>query len=80
MKVLGKLKDKMDGNIITEFVTLCPKVYAINYEEYDFKNSNYKIKTSARAKGTKKCVIKKDLHFDMLALFGEKNNEGSNKI
>ena len=64
----------MDGNIITEFVTLCPKVYAINYEEYDFKNSNHKIKTSKRAKGTKKCVIKKDLHFDdyMLPLFGEK--------
>ena len=73
-KVLGKFKDEMDGNIITEFVTLCPKVYAINYEEYDFKNSNHKIKTSKRAKGTKKCVIKKDLHFDdyMLALFGEK--------
>ena len=53
---------------------MCPKVYAINYEEYNFKNSNHKIKTSKRAKGTKKCVIKKDLHFDdyMLALFGEK--------
>ena len=73
-KVLGKFKDEMDGNIITKFVTLFPKVYAINYEEYDFKNSNHKIKTSKRAKGTKKCVIKKDLHFDdyMLALFGEK--------
>ena len=64
----------MDGNIITEFVTLCPKVYAINYEQYDFKKSNHKIKTSKRTKGTKKCVIKKDLQFDdyMLALFGEK--------
>ena len=64
----------MDGNIITKFVTLCPKIYAINYEEYDFKNSNHKIKPSKRAKVTKKCVIKKDLHFDdyMLALFGEK--------
>ena len=73
-KVLGKFKDEMDGNIITKFVTLCPKVYAINYEEYDFKNSNHKIKTSKRAKGTKKYVRKKDLHFDdyMLALFGEK--------
>ena len=73
-KVLGKFKDEMDGNIITEFVTLCPKVNAINYEEYDFKNSNHKIKTSKRAKGTKICVIKKDLHFDdyMLALFSEK--------
>ena len=36
-KVLGKFKDEMDGNIITEFVTLCPKVYVINYEEYDLK-------------------------------------------
>ena len=73
-KVLGKYKDEMDGNIITKFVSLCPKVYAINYEEYDLKNSNHKIKTSKRAKGTKKCVIKKDLHFDdyMLTLFGEK--------
>ena len=48
----------MDGNIITEFVTLCPKAYAINYEEYDFKNSNHKIKTSKRAKGTKKMCYK----------------------
>ena len=63
-KVRGKFKDEIDGNIITEFVTLCPKVYDINYEEYDFKNSNHKIKTSKSAKGTKKCVIKKDLHFD----------------
>ena len=28
-KVLGKYKDEMDGNIITKFVSLCPKVYAI---------------------------------------------------
>ena len=50
---MTKFKDEMYGNIITEFVTLCPKVYAINYEEYDFKNSNHKIKTSKRAKDTK---------------------------
>ena len=38
------------------------------------KNMNSKIKTSKRAKSTKKCVVKKDLQFYdyMLALFGEK--------
>ena len=31
-KVLGKFKDEMNGNIITEFIALTPKMYAFQVE------------------------------------------------
>ena len=52
-KVIGLMK--LGGEIITEFVTLRPKTYS--YLTDDSKQDK-------KAKGTKKCVIKKMIKFD----------------
>ena len=49
-KVIGLMKDELVGKIITEFFTLRPKTYS--YLTDDGKKDK-------KAKGTKKCVIKK---------------------
>ena len=54
-KVIGLMKDELGGKIITEFVTLRPKTYS--YLTDDGKEDN-------KAKGTKKCVIKKMIKFN----------------
>ena len=50
--VIDLMKDELRGNIITEFVALRPKTYC--YLTDDDKNVK-------KAKGTKKCVIKRIL-------------------
>ena len=54
-KVIDLMKDELGGEIITEFVTLRPKTYS--YLTDDSKEDK-------RAKGTKKCIIKKMIKFD----------------
>ena len=54
-KVIGLMKDELGGGIVTEFVALRPKTYSYMTEEFiEMK----------KAKGTKKCVIKKMLKFE----------------
>ena len=54
-KVIGLMKDELGGEIITEFFALRPKTYS-------YLTDNDKI--DKKAKGTKKCVIKKMIKFD----------------
>ena len=54
-KVIGLMKDELGGKIITEFVTLRPKTYS--YLTDDGKEDK-------KAKGTKKCLIKKMIKFN----------------
>ena len=54
-KVIGLMKDELGGKIITNFVTLRPKTYS--YLTDDGKKDK-------KAKGTKKCVIKRMIKFD----------------
>ena len=49
------MKDELGGKIITEFVTLRPKTYS--YLTDDGKEDK-------KAKGKKKCVIKRMIKFD----------------
>ena len=49
-KVVGLMKDELGGKIITEFVTLRPKTYSYSTDDG---------KEDKKAKGTKKCIIKK---------------------
>ena len=49
------MKDELGGEIITEFIALRPKIYS-------YLTDNDKI--DKKAKGTKKCVIKKMIKFD----------------
>ena len=53
-KVIGLMKDELGGKIITEFVTLRPKTYS-------YLTDNKEVK---KAKGTKKCIIKKMIKFN----------------
>ena len=53
-KVIVLMKDELGGGIITEFVALRPKTYS--YITNDFTELK-------KAKGTKKCVVKKMLRF-----------------
>ena len=53
--VIGLMKDELGGRIITEFVALRPKTYSYMTDEFiEMK----------KAKGNKKCVIKKMLKFE----------------
>ena len=54
-KVIGLMKNELGGGIITEFVGLRPKAYS--YITNDFIEMK-------KAKGTKKCVVKKMLRFE----------------
>ena len=54
-KVIGLMKDELGGKIITEFVTLRPNTYS--YLTDDGKEDK-------KAKGAKKCVIKKMIKFN----------------
>ena len=54
-KVINLMKDELNGEIMTEFVALRPKLYA-------YKNLDGKV--GKRAKGTKKCVVKKTITFE----------------
>ena len=55
-KVLGKFKFELGGKIISEFCGLKAKTYSIKLD-----NDNYEIK---KAKGTKRCVVKRHINFD----------------
>ena len=54
-KVIGLMKGELGGKIITEFVTLRPKTYSFLTDDG---------KEDKKAKGTKKCVIKKMIKFN----------------
>ena len=54
-KVIGLIKDELGGKIITEFVTLRPKTYSYLTDD---------CKEDKKAKGTKKCVIKRMIKFN----------------
>ena len=53
-KVIGLMKDELGGEIMTEFVTLRPKMYAYKMGSAESK----------KCKGIKKCVVKKTISFE----------------
>ena len=54
-KVIGLMKDELGGKIITEFVALRPKTYSYLTDD---------CKEDKKAKGKKKCVIKRVIKFN----------------
>ena len=54
-KIIGLMKDELAGKIIKEFVTLKPKTYSFLTDDG---------KEDKKAKGTKKCIIKKMIKFN----------------
>ena len=54
-KIIGLMKNELGGRVITEFVALRPKTYSYLTDYF---------KEDKKAKGTKKCVIKRMIKFD----------------
>ena len=54
-KVIGLMKDELGGKIMTEFIALRPKTYSYLTDD---------CKEDKKAKGTKKCMIKRELKFN----------------
>ena len=54
-KIIGLMKDELGGKIITEFVILRPKTYSLLTDDG---------KEDKKAKGAKRCVIKKKVKFN----------------
>ena len=54
-KVIGLMKDELGGKFMTEFVALRLKTYSYLTDD---------CKEKKKAKGTKKCVIKRRLKFN----------------
>ena len=57
-KKIGLMKDECCGAVMTEFVALKPKLYSFLTEEDE------KIREKQKAKGVKKCIIKKSLRHE----------------
>ena len=53
-KVIGKFKDELGGKIMNEFCALRAKTYSFKLDD-DTENK--------RAKGTKKCIVKREITF-----------------
>ena len=53
-KIIGLIKDELEGEIMEEFVTLRPKMYSYRTSE----------KESKKCKGIKKCVVRKTITFE----------------
>ena len=64
-KVTGIFKDELEEKIMTELIALRAKIYAFNTDNNEGKK---------KFKGTKKCVVKKDITFENYkeALFNNK--------
>ena len=58
--VIGLMKDELGGGIITEFAALRPKTYSYLTDD---------CKQNKKAKGTKKCVIKRRIKFNNYKIF-----------
>ena len=54
-KVIGLMKDEVGGKIMTEFICIQPKTYSYLMDDGG---------SDKKAKGTKKCVIKRRLKFN----------------
>ena len=61
-KVIGLMKDELGGRVITEFAALRPKTYSYLTDD---------CKEDKKAKGIKKCMIKRMIKFDDCLLSGE---------
>ena len=63
-KVLGKFKDEIGGKIMTKFVALRAKTYSFLIDEYTDKDYEKNRIVNKKAKGTKKCVVKRKILFN----------------
>ena len=58
-KVIGLMKDELGGTIMTEFAALRPETYSYLMDDCN---------SEKKAKGTKKCIIKKYLNLMIIKI------------
>ena len=63
-KLLGKFKDEIGGKIMTKFVALRAKTYPFLIDEYTDEDYEKNRIVNKKAKGTKKCVVKRKILFN----------------
>ena len=63
-KVLGKFKDEIGGKLMTKFVALRAKTYSFLIDEYTDEDYEKNRIVNKKAKGTKKCVVKREILFN----------------
>ena len=62
--VLGKSKDEICGKIMTKFLALRAKTYSFLIDEYTDEDYEKNRIVNKKAKGTKKCVVKREILFN----------------
>lgn len=62
-KVLGKIKDEFNGEVLREIVGLLSKMHATDVEGDERREKKNKLGVK-KSKGVKKCVVKRDIIFD----------------
>ena len=63
-KVIDMFKDEIGGKIMTEFCALRAKTYSFLIDEYTDDDYEKKKIVNKKAKGTKKCIVKRELMFE----------------
>ena len=63
-KVLGKFKDGLGGKIMTKFCALRAKTYSFLIDDYKDEDYEKNRIVNKKAKGTKKCVVKREILFN----------------
>ena len=63
-KVLGKFKNEIGGKIMTKFVALIVKTYSFLIDEYTVEDYEKNRIADKKAKGTKKCFVKREILFN----------------
>ena len=63
-KVLGKFKDEIGGKIMTKSLALRAKTYLFLIDEYTDRDYEKNRIVNKKAKGTKKCVVKREILFN----------------
>ena len=63
-KVLGTFKDEIGGKIMTKFVALRAKTYSFLIDEYADEDYGKNRIVNKKAKGTKKCFVKREMLFN----------------
>ena len=63
-KVLGEFKDEICGKIMTKFVALRAKAYSFLINEYTDEDYEENRIVNKKAKGTQKCVVKRETLFN----------------
>ena len=73
-KVIGMFKDEIGGKIMTEFCALRAKTYSFLIDEYTDADYEKNKIINKKAKGTKKCIVKRELMFENYkdSLFNDK--------